>query len=73
MKNNTKFLTGYEHICLFCGKDIEQRYEEYESYYECDCEDAKKDRDITDKIRNLENSRPMYKFKTVKKDVLIKI
>lgn len=73
MKKDFKFLSGYEHICLFCGKDIKQRYEEYESYYECDCEDAKKNREISEKINSLEKSRPKYRFKISKKEVLTKI
>jgi len=31
----------HQHICLFCGKEIEGKYEEYDLYYECDCEDVK--------------------------------
>jgi len=73
MKKDVKFLTGYEHICLYCGNDIEQRYEEYEAYYECNCEDAKKVREIKEKIKQLERTLPKYKFKAVKKDILIKV
>lgn len=28
------------HICLYCGKPIKGRYEEYELYYECEYKDA---------------------------------
>ena len=73
MKKDIKFLTGYEHICLYCGGEKTQKYEEYESYYECDCNDAKKEREIKEKIKQLERTLPNEKFKTVKKDILIKI
>lgn len=52
-----------ERTCLFCGKPIEYRYEEYEKYWECDCPDANLDREILDKIRKLQQQRPKEKFK----------
>jgi len=73
MNKNIKILENYEHICLFCGKEIEGRYEEYEKYYECECENAVKDRDITEKIRSLERQRPSEKFRISKKYVLSEV
>lgn len=70
MKNNLKILSDYEHICLFCGKEIRKRYEDYTPYYECECEDAKKNSEITDKIRQLEMSRPVAKYYIVQKNIL---
>ena len=49
-------------FCLFCGKEIPQRYEEYTPYYECDCSDAVKNREIDEKICALEIDRPNKKF-----------
>ena len=53
-----KFIEYPSLTCLFCGEEKKQKWEEYESYYECDCEDAKKNREIDDKIRQLDWSRP---------------
>jgi hypothetical protein len=49
--------------CVFCGKIIPVRYEEHTPYYECECEDAKKEREITEKIRHLNRERPIPKFR----------
>ena len=51
-----------EPICLFCGKKIKQKWEDGECYYECDCKDAKLNREIDEKIRILNNQRPIEKF-----------
>jgi len=58
------------HTCLFCGKSIEQRYEENTPYYECECSDAVKNRLITEKIQELEKTRPKKKFRIEQKQVL---
>jgi len=57
-------------VCLYCGNKIEVQYEEYESYYECNCADALKRREIEDKISALKRSIPKYKFQIIKKEVL---
>ena len=67
-----KIINYSSNICLFCGEEKKQKWEEYESYYECDCEDAKKDREIDEKIRQLNWSRPANKFRIDKRDVLSK-
>jgi len=60
------------HTCLFCGKEIEGHYEEYEKYYECDCPDAKKKRQIEKQIRDLESKIPQPKFVIREERVLYK-
>ena len=61
------------HTCLFCGKHIEQRYEERIPYYECTCADAVKDRLITEEIQKLERTRPKAKFRIEQQQVLYHI
>ncbi len=51
------------HICLFCGKPATQRYnKDNECWYECDCPDAVKDREILEQITRLQSRRPKHKF-----------
>lgn len=59
-------------ICLFCGCEKTLKYEEYTSYYECDCKDAVKDRKILDEIRKLEAQRPKEKYEIANVNILIK-
>lgn len=57
-----------QHICLYCGnpiEPIESKYEDCTEYWECDCEDAKLNREIDNKIFVLKMQRPMPKFKVV--------
>jgi len=63
-------LKNSQHTCLFCGKPIEQRYEERTPYYECECADAVQNRLITQKIQDLERTRPKPKFRIEQKQVL---
>lgn len=53
-------------ICLFCGNEMEVKYDEYTPYYECNCSDAVEDRKITEKISMLNASRPKHRFKFVR-------
>ena len=53
---------GDEPICLFCGNKMKQKWEDRESYYECDCADAIKNRQIDNKIQFLNEQRPKKKF-----------
>ena len=59
-------------ICLFCGEKIERRWDECDSYFECECEDAKKNREISKKIHELELSRPKHKFTIQQQNILYK-
>jgi len=65
-----KILNGHERICLFCGQPEKQKWEEYESYYECDCKDAKETRKINEQIEELNRRKPQPKYEIVKKYVL---
>ena len=60
-----------EHVCLFCGNLEEEHYEEYEKYYECNCEGAKETRRIEDAIRSLQRQLPQKKFKLIKKTFVV--
>jgi hypothetical protein len=68
-----KIIIFGERICLFCGKEKKQHYEEYESYYECDCLDAVKEREIREQIRKLELQIPHEKFEIREEQVLYKV
>ena len=61
-----------DRICLYCGEEIEPQYEEYTEYYECNCLNAKKGREIIKQIRKLEMTIPEYKYSIVQKNVLYK-
>lgn len=58
-------------ICLFCGRAIKQRYDECTPYYECDCVDAQKKRDILEEISRLNRSIPKEKYKIIDKKFLV--
>lgn len=58
MKNNINF----NRICMYCGQNKKEYWDEYTKYYECDCIDAIKDREIDEKIAELERSRPKNKY-----------
>ena len=62
-----------QHICLFCGEEKPQHYEEYTPYYECNCPDAIKDREILAEINKLRLSRPKHRYDLITKLVLITI
>jgi len=59
--------------CLYCGKEIDRSYEEFEQYYECGCEDFKKDIMIDDKISELNRQRPKAKYELTTVEKLTKL
>lgn len=65
-----KIVKTYQQICLYCGNEIRITFEEYEFYYECDCPDTKLEREIKEKIRELERQFPVQKFAIVQENVL---
>jgi len=68
-----RILKSEEKTCLYCGNLMEERYEDYNRYFECNCKDAKKVREIRAEIRKLELELPDHKFEIVQKDVLLKL
>jgi len=54
-----------EPICLFCGNKKVNKFDDGEFYYECDCADAKRNREIDEEIRILSEQRPKRKFQIV--------
>jgi hypothetical protein len=64
---------GAQNICLYCGQQIKGRYEEYTLYFECDCPDAKKEREIRKEISKLQCQIPRHKFEIREESVLCKI
>lgn len=73
-KDNGKIIGfGSQNICLFCGKAKEKKWEEYQPYWECNCDDAQKDRKILLQIRTLESQRPKENFQIRSEHILYKI
>lgn len=68
----SKILKDGDNICLFCGESEEQFYDEYTPYWECNCKDTVRDRQITEEIRKLEQMRPKKQFEILSKKVLYK-
>jgi len=56
--------------CLYCGKEIKSQFEENQEYFECNCSDAQKKREIEEEIRKLKMTIPPYKYIMVQKNVL---
>lgn len=72
MQDNMKILQTTENICLYCGRQKIVKFDEYETYFECDCYDAKKEREIKDQINELKRQLPEKKYEILTKNVLIK-
>jgi len=68
-----KILHNYTPICLFCGQEEKLKYEESNSYYECDCRDALETRSINAQINILKHKLPKLKYEIVRKNILHKI
>jgi hypothetical protein len=72
MKDGKILPFGGGNICLFCGQQMKTKFVEYETYFECDCPDAIKDRKIDEQIRKLKYQRPQPKFEIREEQVLYK-
>lgn len=68
----TPKIIDYEDICLYCGEEIEGRYDDCQRYFECECSDAKKERQISQKIQDLKDSYPKDRYSLQQKNVLYK-
>lgn len=57
-------------ICMFCGQEEKEHFEEYTRYFECDCSDAVEYRRIEREIEKLKQKLPQPKFEVIMKPVL---
>lgn len=73
MKDGKILQFGAGNICLYCGEQKKTKYEEYEAYFECDCPDAKKERQIKSQIEDLKRQIPKEKFEIREEQVLYKV
>ena len=71
MQDNMKILQTTENICLYCGEKMKVKHRGFETYFECDCPDAKKERDIKNKMLALKKQLPKEKYEILTKNVLI--
>jgi len=73
MKKQEKIIDFWSsHICLYCGEEMKSHWDEYDKYYECDCQDAKLERELNDKIENLKRQLPKEKYSIQEVKVLRK-
>ena len=63
------------HICAYCGKEMKQinKPGTNEWFSHCDCPDAKKEREIQLKIRELERQYPKPKYMISNEPTIIEI
>jgi hypothetical protein len=72
-KREGEIVSFGDRICLFCGKPKKSHWEEYNEYFECDCTDAQKEREIREQIEKLKYQLPCEKFEIREEQVLYKI
>ena len=54
---------GGRHTCLYCGETAkEKKIKKWYTYYYCDCEEAKKEKEINLKIVELMKQKPSVKY-----------
>ena len=71
--SNVKIISFGDRICLYCGQQEKQKWDDCESYYECDCDDAKKEREIRQQIEKLKQQMPRKKYEIREEQILYKI
>jgi hypothetical protein len=59
-------------VCLYCGEFMKDFSDDRDIYFECDCIDAIRAREITIKIVKLQQELPKTKFEVIKREYLIK-
>ena len=64
-------VVGDKKVCLYCGEELKLDYDEYHPYYECNCDDAKLEREIKEKIDGLKKKLPIEKFRLESKTHLV--
>jgi len=57
-----KILEPFDIVCLFCGENMVQKWDDREMYHDCDCADTKDNERIDEEIRKLEQCRPKPKY-----------
>lgn len=62
-----------KNICLFCGEEKEEFWDEMTQYYECDCKDSITKRSLELEIDLLKRKIPKPRFKYEQKTVLTKV
>lgn len=60
-------------ICMYCGKKMQLHLQDHQEYWECDCKDTKKEKEIREKIRKLKLEMPKPKFGVMTENVLYKL
>ena len=58
-------------ICLYCGQKEKRHWDEYTSYYECDCEDVVHNEKINKQIAELKTQLRRPRFKLEEKTHLV--
>lgn len=72
IRKEVEFMDVEDRICLYCGESKQESIGDgYESSWECNCKDAVRNREIDEKIRELEASRPKYKYFTTTKTYVV--
>jgi hypothetical protein len=67
-----KTVTFGSNICLYCGEEKKQKWDDHTPYYECDCPDTVKVREIQEQIEKLKYQIPREKFEIREEQVLYK-
>jgi len=67
-----KTVTFSSNICLYCGEEMSQQWDDHTPYYECDCPDAVKKRKILEEIEKLKYQIPREKFEIREEQALYK-
>jgi len=66
----TTILPISHRTCLFCGEQIEGRWQESDRYYECECPDSVLHRKLTEQIDELKKQLPQEKFTITSEPIL---
>lgn len=61
-----------EDYCSYCGKIIPVQWQDRMRFYECNCEDAKKNREIDHQINELIRSKIKPSYKSVSIDKIVR-
>ncbi len=59
----------FDKPCMYCGEKMQQSYDDYTPYYECNCPDARKHREVVQKIQD-ETARLNKELPPIKYEIL---